>query len=82
MLDEIITPSPAAIIDNEQLESELTDLEGLVTALKIVRECGDAMDSIPREETKHAMYTLIDAVAVKTGKLSKMFHGEPEPKRS
>jgi hypothetical protein len=72
--------TPAPITKSEQLESEITDLEGFVTALKIVRECGDAMKAIPCAETQHAMHTLIDAIAAKTAKLSRTFHGEPEPR--
>jgi hypothetical protein len=73
------TTNGAAHPARRDIEGELTDLEGLAIALKIVRH-GDGTFTDLRHDSPdylHALYATIDTVLEKIGELSLAYRGEP-----
>ena len=75
MLNTTDTPRPR---DSIEVECELTDLDGYVAALRLVRGSDEASDHPPTHETMSALFAMIDCVVEQHGKLHRVFHREPE----
>src|SRR5262245_35657894 len=64
--------------DDSQVEHELTELEGLAIALKIVRFGDGVLSNLNHRHPAyvHALYTLVDSVVTQVEELSKAYRGE------
>jgi hypothetical protein len=59
-----------------EIELELNELEGLASALRIVRFGDDVCSNMSEADYKHALSTLTDNVLQQIGKLSRTMRGE------
>ena len=77
-----VNPRPYPGID---VESEMTTLDGLVTALRLVRWAdelvrhGTAAERRAADAAQEGLFSVIDATVVQAEKLSRVIHGEPAP---
>jgi|KBSSwiStaDraftv2_1062776.scaffolds.fasta_scaffold237115_3 hypothetical protein len=68
-------PNPADPVD---IESELTELEGVAVALKIVRHGSGIFSDLRHDSSayQHALFTMVDTVLDQIEKLSTAYRGE------